>query len=69
MEDIMKKIINKLILFGGGFFTGFIFEGKIVVKTKFEPWSLFDTLIIIILAGITFLISIFLDKVSVKEEK
>ena len=65
----MKKIVNKVILFGGGFFTGFIFAGKLVVKTKFEPWSLFDTLIIISLVGITFLISIFLDKVTIKEEK
>ena len=65
----MKKIVNKVILFGGGFFTGFIFAGKLFVKTKFEPWSLFDTLIIIILAGITFLISIFLDKINIKEEK
>jgi len=66
---MIKKVLNKFILFFGGFFTGFIFAGKIIIKTKFEPWSLFDTIIIILLTSITFFVSFLFDTKTIKEER
>jgi len=51
-----KRIFSAIILFGGGFFTGVIFIGKIYIKTKFSLWNWFDTLIITLLIALTFFI-------------